>query len=48
MTIFMANKFGEKKCKCENCGEELSSEEIKRGDGWCFDCDLPVKGDPYV
>lgn len=29
-----------KKIHCENCGEELSDEEIQYGGGWCFRCNL--------
>lgn len=29
---------------CENCGEELTEEELEYGNGkWCFDCDLPER-----
>lgn len=27
-----------KKQTCENCGEELTTLEIKYGVGWCEDC----------
>lgn len=30
-----------KQTKCENCGEQLTTEEIEYNSGWCFSCDLP-------
>ena len=40
-------KFKPKPQLCENCGEELTQEEIDFGEGWCFSCDNP-NGDYYA
>lgn len=36
-----------KKC-CENCEEELTTEEKDYGSNWCFDCLLPEKNIGYI
>ncbi len=33
---------------CDNCGEELTLEEIDTGETWCENCNLPEKQHPFI